>query len=112
MATIEIEVDVVEKKKVEVEVPFYYKHDLSDDQSTTTIYGKITDTEVVTINRDVQYIRDTVRWEIRRESRPHLQGYNSYLTEEKYRSSREEWEAVWEEMRGWLQSLEGINAND
>lgn len=67
-----IEVIITErvKKCIEVEFPYYYKHDLTDYEyeNTCVIYGMKTENEEVTIKEQIRSNRNTI-YEIEKDVR-------------------------------------------
>lgn len=79
---------------IEVELPYYFKHDLSDDYSESIIYGKIEEKLYTTIRETKRYAEEET-YEIEKEKHISiaLRGLSSYF-EDEHLSSREEFEAV------------------
>jgi hypothetical protein len=90
------------KEEIEVEIPYYYKHDLTDYdyENTSVIYGKITENEIFTIH---EKIRDNgnVIYEIEKEKR---WGDGSYFAE-KYKSTNGEYEEAKERAKQFFNVL-------
>jgi hypothetical protein len=100
--SVEIE-KVVLKETITIQTPFYYKHDLMLDECDSVIYGKVTDDCIVTVHKSERYSRDETEFEFNKELRPHFQSSKSYLTEDEYRSNKEEYESVIEEMKRFIE---------
>ena len=79
---------------IEVELPYYFKHDLSDDYSESIIYGKIEEELYTTIHETESY-DGRKSYEIEKERLVSIarRGLSSYFDDE-HQSSREEFEAV------------------
>lgn len=79
---------------VEVELPYYFEHDLSDDYGESIIYGKIEEKLYTTIHESKRY-GDLATYEIEKEEHVSiaLRGLSSYF-EEEHQSTKEEFEAA------------------
>ena len=79
---------------VEVELPYYFEHDLSDDYGESIIYGKIEEKLYTTIHESKRY-GDSRTYEIEKESHVSiaLRGLSSYF-EDEHQSTEEEFEAA------------------
>lgn len=99
--TIEVE-NVIEKEKITIETPFYYKHDLMLDECDSIIYGKITDNYIVSVQKTDRYLDHEITFEFEIDNRPRFQSYSNYMTEDQHRSSKEEYEAAIAEMQQFI----------
>jgi len=81
-------------KIIDIELPYYYEHDLSSEHSTCITYGKITETKCTTIQESFGYGKD-VTYEIQEEYHVSIKksGLASYFKSE-YQSCKEDYEAV------------------
>jgi len=97
-----IQIEEKVKREIEVEVPYYYKHDLTDYEyeNTSVIYGKITETESFTVH---EKIRDSgnIIYEIEKEKR---WGDGSYFSD-KYKSTIGEYEEAKERAKKFFNVL-------
>ena len=79
---------------IDVELPYYYKHDLMNDYGESTIYGKIEEKLHTSIHETERYYSREA-YEI--EKKEHYSIANSGLAtyfEDEHQSSREEFEAA------------------
>lgn len=85
---------IVEEKVIDIEVPFYYRHDLSDDHPKNVIYGKITETKHKTIQLGSKFGRkDFAKFNVEEFDVNHgFLNLAEYLTNVKYESNETEWE--------------------
>mgnify|MGYP001283798686 FL=1 len=79
---------------VEVELPYYFKHDLSDDYSESIIYGKIEE-ELYTTIHETESWDGRKSYEIEKEEHVSIarRGLSSYF-EDEHKSNKKEYEAV------------------
>ena len=79
---------------IEVELPYYYKHDLMNDYGGSIIYGKIEE-KLYTSIHEIKGYDGKEAYEIEKEKHLSiaLRGLSSYF-EDEHQSSREEFEAV------------------
>ena len=79
---------------IEVELPHYYKHDLTDDYSDLIIYGKIEEKLHTSFHETKRY-DGMEAYEIEKERHSSIEnsGLSDYFDEE-YQSNKEEFEAV------------------
>lgn len=75
------------KEIIEVEFPYYYKHDLMSDYGDSIIYGKIMPDYEIAI-KEVELCNGKKSYEIEKDFRS-----NCYFTDE-YKSNKEEFESV------------------
>lgn len=75
---------------VDIELPYYYKHDLLLDYADVVIYGKIEENKCTHIKIDRG--RDELVFELSTQSKPAAQ-YGCYITDE-YKSSEAEYLAA------------------
>jgi len=93
---------IPQEETIEVELPYYYKHDLMSDYGESIIYGKIEAKLHTSIHETERY--DNKRaYEIEKEEHISiaLRGLSSYF-EDEHQSSREEFEAVKERCLSFL----------
>ncbi len=85
---------IPQEETIEVELPYYYKHDLMDDYGDSIIYGKIEEKLHTSIHETKRYDGKEA-YEIEKEKHVSiaLRGLSSYF-EDEHQSSREEFEAV------------------
>ena len=104
----EIEIiEIIQKEKtIEVELPYYYKHDLSDDRDSTIIYGKIDLNIHTTIKEREDYSTGKREYEIERESHSSIKnsGLASYFKPE-HKSQQLDHEEVKERALAFLRDL-------
>ena len=100
--TIEVK-KVVEKEKITIQTPFYYKFDLMPDEYDSIIYGKITDSCIVSVQKTDRYLDHEITFEFEIDERPHFQSYSDYMIEKQHKSSKEEYEAVVAEMKKFIE---------
>ncbi len=88
------------KEEIEVEFPYYYKHNLTDYdyENTNVIYGKKTETEEVTINEKIRDNNNSI-YEIEKDRRN-----DSYFDKE-YKSTEQEYEEAKERARQFFNVL-------
>ena len=101
---IKIKKQIPQIEIIEVELPYYYKHIITDYYGDLIIYGKIEETLCTTIDecKSGAYIKS---YEIEKEKHSSIEnsGLSDYFGEE-YQSSREEFEAVKERCLLFLNS--------
>jgi len=102
MITIEVD-EIIKKKKLSFETPYYYVHDISDDLYDCTIYGKITDTEVISINITNKGAEKV--FEISKISMSNFDSYKCYLTKEFYKSNESEFKGAYKEALEFIKSI-------
>lgn len=98
--TVDIE-KIREFTPVTIQTPYYYKHDLSSSSYNSMVYGKITDTSILTIQKSEI---DGLSYQIIRGDLNDIQSYSGYLTKSKYVSSKEEFDAIAAEMKQFIES--------
>lgn len=88
------------KEEIEVEFPYYYKHDLTDYdyENTYVIYGKKTETEEVTINEKIRDNKNFI-YEIEKDRR------NDSYFDKKYKSTEQEYEEAKERAKQFFNVL-------
>ncbi len=88
------------KEEIEVEFPYYYKHDLTDYEyeNTCVIFGKKTEEEEVTIQEKIRDNGNTI-YELEKDSRS-----DSYFGEE-YKSTEKEYEEAKERAKQFFNVL-------
>jgi hypothetical protein len=81
-------IDIV--KEIEIDLPYYYKHDLSGDRGSSIIYGKITETKVFSIQEKEH---SEIAFEFEIDEYPSLKqsGLTGYFKSE-YKSTKSEYE--------------------
>jgi len=97
-----IQIEEKVKREIEVEVPYYYKHNLTDYEyeNTSVIYGKITENESFTVHEKIRDNGD-ITYEIEKEKR---WGDGSYFAE-KYKSTYKEYEEAKERAKQFFNVL-------
>jgi len=97
---VEITKQIEVKEIIEIDFPYYYKHDLTDYEyeNTCVIYGKITESEEVTIHEKIRS-KNNVIYEIEKDSRS-----DSYFAE-KYKSTEEEYNKARERAKRFFNVL-------
>ena len=93
---------IPQKETIEVELPYYFKHDLSDDYGESIIYGKIEEKLYTSIHETERY-HGKESYEIEKKEHYSIEtsGLSSYF-EDEHQSSREEFEAVKERCLSFL----------
>lgn len=90
---IEITRTIRQKEIVDVEFPYFYKHDLLPDDGDTAIYGKIEEKVQTTIRITADYGSGRKEYELSVERR-NLSSYACYINNPEYASSKEEFLAA------------------
>ena len=90
----EIEINVISKikKKININLPYYYEHNLSSDRYDSVLYGKICEKETTTIQITNQYLHDVISYEIE-IAKCNPAKNDSYFTDE-HKSSESEYLAA------------------
>jgi hypothetical protein len=92
------------EKTVEVELPIYYVHDLSD-QYTTVIYGKIEEGRTITVTERRGFGKTVFEVEVE-ENNGHYGGYSNYITDKaNHGSNADEFERALEQAKEFIGSL-------
>ncbi len=94
---LQVKTEVIEE--VEVEVPFYFRHDLDRE----VIYGWVTEGRCLMIHEEAGSRKYNIRYEIELE-RNHPNYYTCYLKPE-YSSSKEEFFSALKRAQDWVTSL-------
>ena len=91
---VEITKQIPQVEIIEVELPYYYKHDLMSDYDDSVIYGKIEEKLCTTIQETKNYDGEK-KYEIEKEEHHSIKnsGLSSYF-DKKHKSNKEEFEAV------------------
>lgn len=91
---IEITKEIQQIEVIEVELPYYYKHDLISDHNDSVIYGKIEENTCTSIQETKNYDGDE-KYEIEKEEYYSIKnsGFSCYF-DEKFKSTKEEFELV------------------
>ena len=99
---VEITKQVQQVEIIEVELPYYYKHDLMSDYGNSVIYGKIEEKLCTSIQENKNYDGEE-KYEIEKEEHHSIKnsGLSSYF-DKKYKSNKEEFEAVKERCMSFL----------
>ena len=99
---VEITKQVPQVEIIEVELPYYYKHDLTSDYGDSIIYGKIEEKLCTSIQETKNYGGEE-KYEIEKEEHHSIKnsGLSSYF-DKKYKSTKEEFEAVKERCLSFL----------
>jgi len=87
---LEITRKVEQRETIEIEFPYYYKHDLMGDESDSVIYGKIEERKCTAIQ--LSYRRDEKEYSIEVEERS-ASAFACYMTDE-YKSTEAEYLAA------------------
>lgn len=98
----EITKQVPQVEIIEVEFPYYYKHDLMSDYGDSVIYGKIEEKMCTSIQETKNHDGEE-KYEIEKEEHHSIKnsGLSSYF-DKKHQSSKEEFEAVKERCLSFL----------
>jgi len=79
---------IKEEAIIDIEFPFYYKHDLMLDEADVVIYGKIEENKTTSIHVSHDYNgRNSFELEIENDPASH---FSSYMTDE-YKSNEDEY---------------------
>lgn len=99
---IEITKRIDQVSEIDIDLPYYYKHDLYSDHGDSVIYGKISETECTTIHEKIYH--DDVEYSIQVEKHQSIKnsGLSSYF-EVNHKSSDIEFEAVTKRMLVFFQ---------
>lgn len=102
---VEITKTVKQVEIIDIELPYYYKHNLMSDYRISVIYGKIDEKLCTSIHEDEYYDGDT-KYEIEKEEHSSIKnsGLSAYF-DKKHQSSKEEFEAVKERCLSFLKSF-------
>lgn len=85
-----------------VETPFYYKYDLGLDHCDSVIYGKITDDCVVSVQATFNNSELEIEYEVTKILHPNFNDYKPYLSEQKYASTKEEFDKAVADMNNFI----------
>lgn len=86
---LEITRKIEQKETIEIDLPYYYKHDLMLDEADVVIYGKVEEARCTTIRIGHSYRSDSNEFELSVEDRP-ASAYGCYMTDE-FKSSEDEY---------------------
>ena len=102
---IEIAKKTTQVEVIEVELPYYYRHDLVSDYSTSVIYGKIEE-KISTSIQETKSFTGTQKYEIEKEEHSSIKdsGLGSYF-EESHKSTQKEFEEVRQRCQSFIDSL-------
>ena len=89
---------IEKEKEIDVEFPYYYKHNLYSDYGNDIIYGYLTETKDISIQECNNYNGDTTY------SIEITQRDDSYFKEE-YRGTKKDFEAVKKRAMNFLNNL-------
>lgn len=89
---LEITRKIEQKETVEIDLPYYYIHDLMLDEADVIIYGKVEEKRCTSIIIGHSYGSHNNEFELSIEDRP-ASAYGSYMTDE-YKSSEAEYLAA------------------
>ena len=93
---------IPQEETIEVELPYYYKHDLMNDYGESIIYGKIEEKLHTSIHETERYYsKETYEIEKKEHYSIETSGLATYF-EDEHQSSREEFEAVKERCLSFL----------
>lgn len=91
---------VTTQTEIEVDLPYYYKHDLSDDHGDSIIYGRI-DGEISTAIHENESVYGDVKYEIEKEK---WTGDGSYFSDD-HKSTELEYNKVKERLKKFFNCL-------
>ncbi len=102
IAKFEVQRTVQVLETIEVELPFYFKNDLSDYHSESVVFGRIEEKRVVKLHKNCSYAASSdVSWELSVEAVSSLKFFGGYLTEGEYQSGEAEFRGALREFRGF-----------
>lgn len=93
---LEITRKVEHKETVEIDLPYYFKHDLMLDEADVVIYGKVEEKRCTSIKISHGYGSHSNEFELSIEDRP-ASAYGCYMTDE-YKSTETEYLAAREKL--------------
>lgn len=91
---IQIVREIKEVVEIEVDLPYYYKHDLGSDNGDVVIYGRIDEKRHSVINESI-FWDDSVSYELESSAHSSIKrsGLSSYFAE-KFNSTEDEYNAA------------------
>ena len=89
---LEITREVKKTETIDIEFPYYYKHDLSSDEEDVVIYGKIDEKKHTSIKIGKRYWDQSIEFELEIEERG-AASLACYMTDE-HKSSETEYNAA------------------
>ena len=101
---IEVTQKIDVKKKINVDFPYYYKHDLMVGECDSVIYGKVEENKAIAIHISYRYLDGIIEYELGIESTNPI-GKNSCYFIDKYKSSEEEFLIAKNKMLSALSSI-------
>lgn len=87
---------------IDIQFPYFYVHDLSDESQEYIIYGKILENETITIRETMSYDNTDTTYEIVRREHTTLEALTTYLTDPTHKSSKSDFDAVRARLRSFI----------
>ena len=90
---------------VTIETPHYYKQCLDSDDGSidTTIFGKITEDCILSVQKTVREQGTEVSYEVEKDTRPNFNHCKAYLTDSKYASNKQEFDESFLGMKQFIE---------
>ncbi len=105
---VEIKENIKRVVTIDIELPYYYKHELSTGDEfgdgMTVVYGKIEDTKCSTIQETSRNNVDTYEIEIEKYNSIKTSGISSYFSDY-YKSNKDEYDGVKDSCKKFLDKL-------
>lgn len=93
---------------VDIDLPFYYVHDLSGHDDYSIVYGKVMEFYTITVHERFSCIPNDMTYEF--ECSPHSSiensGLETYLTDPNFASDKEAFDAMYKKMMDFMKSHE------
>lgn len=87
---------------IDIQFPYFYVHDLSDESQEYVIYGKILENEMITIRETMSYDNTDTTYEIVRREHTTFEGLTTYLTDPIHKSSKSDFDAIKARLRSFI----------
>ena len=88
-------------KSIEIELPYYYEHDLSGDNHDCIIYGKITEYGTYNIEKSHSYNNNDLHYNLEKTDN---QGIESYF-QPQYKGSKKVYDDIYAEVLEFLKQM-------
>lgn len=110
MAIVNVDIHETHKKTIEIQTPYFYRHDLYPDGGESVIYGKIDIEEGYVTSIHITQHHDATRISMEIELEPYCDGDSSYFSEE-YRSDKKEFYKAAKELSAFLSKRLSFDSN-
>lgn len=90
------------EKEINIELPFYAKHDLSDDGYSCVHYMKIEEKKITTIERHQDWQGSGDYFKIKVEKGAVLSGHYCYIEKPEHHSSKSQFDNAEKKMREFI----------